>query len=134
LVPVAEIRAFATAVAAYADATVVGWSARVLRSTTSESGFWNASWTAETASAGLSPPTRTPATRTPVGRTCVDVGGGTVVVVVVVVVVSAVVVDTVDVDVDVVTSAMTVPENTPATAKPSTKRTTACKRFTARAV
>jgi hypothetical protein len=34
----------------------------------------------------------------------------------------------------VVTSAITAPENAPATAKPSTKRRTACKRFTTQGV
>jgi hypothetical protein len=55
--------------------------------------------------------------------------GGAVVVVVVVVVATVVVVE-----VDVVTSAITVPEHTPATAKPRAKRATAYKRFTARSV
>jgi hypothetical protein len=65
-------------------------------------------------------------------------GAGAVVVVVVeavVVVVAAVVVEpVVVVDVDVVTSAITAPENAPAAANPSTKRTAACRRFTAQAV
>jgi hypothetical protein len=34
----------------------------------------------------------------------------------------------------VVTSAITAPENAPAAASPSTKRTTACRRFTTQAV
>jgi hypothetical protein len=63
-------------------------------------------------------------------------GGGVVVVVGAVVVVAVVVVATVVVVVvvDVVTSAITAPENTPATAKPSTKSRTACRRFTGRSV
>ena len=98
------------------------------------------SCTAATASAGGRPPTRTPATRTPAGSVC-PAGG----------VVSVVVVvcrwwwrgggrrgsrrrRPSTWCVEVVTSAITAPENAPATAKPSTKRTTACRRFTAQAV
>ena len=103
-----------------------------LRSTTTASGQANASCTAATASLGARPPTRTPATRTPAG---IAFDGVVVVVVVVVaVVVAAVVVPTVVVEDVVVTSAITAPEQAPAATSPSTKRTTACQCFTARAV
>jgi hypothetical protein len=61
---------------------------------------------------------------------------GTVVVVGAVVVVGTVVVvvGVVDVAVDVVTSAITAPEKTPATTNPSAKKPIASRRFTARAV
>src|SRR4051794_40144031 len=122
--PGAAMRALATAVAGYAVATFVGSTASVRLSMTTGSGRANAACTAATASAGTSVPTRTPATRTPAGT--VLAGGGVAVVVGAVVVAATVVVVNDDVEVDVVTSAITVPESAPATASPSTKSGTAC--------
>src|SRR5579862_633987 len=126
-VPGAETRARATAVSTYAVATDDGSSSRRARSTTTVSGRAKAARTVEAASARSSPPTRTPAIRTPVGR---DPGTA---VVVVPVVVGATVVVSVSVVV-VPLSAITVPENVPAVAKPATNRPTATDRFTARSV
>src|SRR3954470_21720868 len=110
----------------------------LLRSTTTARGRANAAWTALTAAAGVRPPTLTPATRTPAGI----VGGGPAfgVVVVTAVVVAAVVIGTVVTapvvvaDVEVVMSAITVPESVPATPSPSRNRAIAARRFTVRAV
>ena len=112
-----------------------GSTTSLLRSTTTVRGVAKAAWTAATASADVSPPTLTPATLTPSG-TVEGIGAVVVVatVVVVVVVVVAVVVAVVVDDVEVVMSAITGPENPPATASPITKRPAASRRFTALAV
>ena len=132
--PGAAIRARATAVAMYAEATFAGSSVIVVRSIATGSGRRKAARTAATASAGARPPTRTPATRTPLGRVARSAGTLEVVVGAAVVVVTSVVETAVETAVDVVTSAITAPEKAPAATKPSTKRTTACRRFTAQGV